>query len=293
MRIKRLLLSPLIVARYGTLWPDEVVLPVSRHRVAINPHDERAYRRLVMDSVRHLVSTPMMFWRDHVAHLKPSLCLDIGANYGECFAHGDYPESACVAVEANPILLPHLEKTGKAHPDAARITVVSCLASDQDGAEGELFYTENWTGGGSALRGDQYGQSARVPCRTIDAVVAEHDPDPGGPLVVKVDVEGYEGKVLAGFSRLFERATVAGILEFDTTMLAKAGTAPEDVFGRLAGQFQVFLTFRRKRRLMPMPDWAAFRRRFPAPHAHCDLAFFSDPAAIAPGWRVADGGPGA
>jgi len=289
MRLKRLLVSPLILARYGTLAPDAVVLPGTRHRVAINPKDERAYRRLVMDSARHLVSTPMMFWRDHVAHLQPSLCMDIGANYGECFAFGDYPQSRCVVVEANPILLPYLERTRAAHPDADRIALVSCLASDKDGGEGELFYTEEWTGGGSALRGDEYAQSARVPCRTIDAVAAEHDPRGGGPLVVKVDVEGYEGKVLAGFSRLFERDRVAGILEFSTTMLEKAGTAPEAVFGRLAGRFKVFRTFRRKRRLTPLADWAAFRREFPAAHAYCDLAFFSDAGCIAPGWRVAGG----
>lgn len=290
MRIKRLLVSPLILARYGTLRPDEVILPASRHRVAINPRDERAYRRLVMDSARHLQSTPMMFWRDHVAHLTPSLCMDIGANYGECFAHGDYPEATCVAVEANPILLPYLERTRAAHPDAARITVVGCLAGDREGGEGELYYTEEWTGGGSALRGDEYAQSARVPCRTMDSIVAAHDPRPAGPLVVKVDVEGYEGKVLAGFSRLFEHARVAGILEFSTTMLEKAGTAPEAVFGRLAGRFTVFRTFRRRRRLTPLPDWATFRREFPAAHAYCDLAFFSDASCIAPGWRVTGGG---
>jgi FkbM family methyltransferase len=286
MRIKRLLLTPLILARYGTVWPDQVVLPGSTHRVAINPRDDRAYKKLVMDSVRRRLSTPMVFWRDHVAHLTPSLCMDIGANYGECFAFGDYPASRCVAVEANPILVPYLERTRDAHPDAERIAVVSCLASEKDGGEGELFYTEKWTGGGSALRGDEYSQSARVPCRSMDAVAAENDPQAQGPLVIKMDVEGYEGRVLAGFSSLFARERAAGILEFSTTMLGKAGTPADAVFGRLAERFSLYLTFRRSRRLLPLADWAAFRRRFPAPHAHCDLAFFSDPTCIAPGWRV-------
>lgn len=286
MQFKRLFLAPLILAKHGSLRPQSITLPDSSHRVYLNPDDDRAYKKLVMDSTRGRISTPMNFWRDHVRTLAPSLCLDIGANYGECFAFGDYPRSLCIAIEANPILLPYLECTRRAHPDADRIQIESCLVGDRDGVEASLYYSPKWTGGGSAIKSDEHLHEEKVISHTLDAIVAAHPDWLDRPLVLKIDVEGYEGHALAGFSDLFRREKVVGIMEFDTHMLSKAGNDPEALFNSLAGRFCMFLTFPRKLQLQRIRQWGELMQNAKDDALHCDLAFFSHPDLIAPTWKI-------
>lgn len=286
MQLKRLFLAPLILAKHGSLKPGSVGLPGSSHRVHLNPDDDRAYKKLVMDTARGRISTPMHFWRDHVLHLAPCLCLDVGANYGECFAFGDYPRSRCLAIEANPILLPFLERTRADHPDAAHIRIESCLVGDQDGIESTLYYSPTWTGGGSAVKGGEHLQAAKVRMRTLDAIVAAQADLDDGPLLLKMDVEGYEGHALAGFGELFRRERAAGILEFDTRMLAAAGTDAKALFQHLADRFAVYLSFPRQRRLRRVAAWDELARLGKDGQFHRDLALFSRPDLIAPSWTL-------
>lgn len=289
MQLKRLILAPLILARHGSLLPGAVTLPDSSQRVYLNPADDRAYKKLVMDSARGRISTPMHFWRDHGRALNPCLALDVGANYGEVFAFGDYAHSRCIAVEANPTLHPFLEKTRADHPDAPRIRLEACLVGDVEGGEGSLFFSPTWTGGGSAIPGGAHLQEAKVKRRSLDAIVAELPDWQDSPLLLKMDVEGYEGHALAGFDDLFRRERVAGIMEFDTGMLKKAGTDPEALFQKLARRFAVYLTYPRQRRLGPLGQWADLRTTMDhkgGGEFHCDLAFFSRPDLIAPSWTT-------
>lgn len=273
MQLKRLILGPLIWAKYGSTRPDVITLPGSSHRVHLNPDDDRAYKKLVMDSTRGRLSTPMRFWRDHVRSTAPSLCLDVGSNYGECLAFGDYPDSLCIAVEANPVLLPFLQRTRSDHPDADKIVIESCLVGDTDGTQAALYYSPKWTGGGSAIEGGSHLSVATVTSRTLDSLVAEHPEWQDSPVVMKMDIEGYEGRALTGFTDLFRRKQVVGIMEFDTEMLRKAGTDPEALFNQLAAHFSVFLTFPKKSCLRPVTQWTTLTQ---GGTLHCDLAFCSD-----------------
>lgn len=286
MQLKRLLLAPLILARHGALRPRSITLPGTGHRVHLNPDDDRAYKKLVMDSARRRVSTPMQFWRDHVRALGPALCLDVGANYGECFAFGDYPDSLCIAVEANPILRPYLDRTRTDHPDADRIQIESCLVGDRDGVESTLYYSPKWTGGGSAVKSGGHVESATVTARTLDAIVGDHPAWRNSPLVLKMDVEGYEGHALDGFASLFLREKAVGIMEFDTDMLARAGSDPEALFGRLAERFSLYLSFSRKRILQPLRNWDDLREHAGKESFHRDLVFSSHPDLIVPSWQA-------
>jgi FkbM family methyltransferase len=288
LQLKRLILGPLILVRHGSLRPGAVTLPDSSHRVYLNPADDRAYKKLVMDSARGRISTPMHFWRDHVRALDPCLALDVGANYGEVFAFGDYAHSRCIAVEANPTLHPFLEKTRDHHPDASRIHLEACLVGDAEGGEGSLFFSPTWTGGGSAIPGGAHLREARVRRRSLDAIVAEQPGWQDSPLLLKMDVEGYEGHALAGFEDIFRRERVVGIMEFDTGMLKKAGTDPEVLFQKLAQRFSVYLTYPRQRRLGALRQWADLGATLDKGRGefHCDLAFFSRPDLIAPHWTT-------
>lgn len=286
MQLKRLFLAPLILARHGSLRPRSITLPHSSHRVYLNPDDDRAYKKLVMDSARGRVSTPMQFWRDHVRALAPALCLDVGANYGECFAFGDYPDSQCVAVEANPILLPYLERTLREHADAERIAIESCLVGDENGIESTLYYSPTWTGGGSAVKSGEHVESTRVTSRTLDSIVASYPAWRDQPVVLKMDVEGYEGRALAGFVDLFRRNKVVGIMEFDTSMLTRAGTDPEVLFKQLAERFSIYLSFSRKQVLQPVDSWGTLLRHADKGSFHRDLVFCSHPNLVAPSWKI-------
>lgn len=289
MQLKRLLLSPAIYLRHGSLRPDAIQLPGTNKRVHLNPDDDRAYKKLVMDSARGRVSTPMRFWREHVQAHPGALCLDVGANYGECFAFADYPNSFCIAVEANPTLLPYLLRTRDGHPDAARIHVESCLVGAEDGIECSLFYSPKWTGGGSAVKAREGLTEARVKGRSLDALLAEQPDWQSSPLIMKMDVEGFEGHVLAGFGELFHRDRAVGILEFDTTMLRRAGTNPRELYEHLASRFHIYLSQAKSRTLDPISAWADLVRRAKDGELHRDLVFCTHPDMLAPGWRVADG----
>jgi FkbM family methyltransferase len=286
LQFKRLIFSPLILAKHGSLRPKIITLPDSSHRVYLNPDDDRAYKKLVMDSTRGRISTPMQFWRDHVRAMAPSLCLDVGANYGECFAFGDYPKSLCIAIEANPILLPYLERTLSGHPDADRIRLESCLVGEVDGAESSLYYSPKWTGGGSAINGGAHLAVAKVTSRTLDSIVGAHPDWKDSPLIIKMDIEGYEGRALAGFTDLFRREQAVGIMEFDTLMLAKAGSNPEALFNLLAEHFSVFLTYPKKRKLLRIRHWSELMEHATGDGFHRDLAFFSRPDLIAASWNI-------
>jgi len=288
-KLKKYLYLPLVLARHGSLSPTEVSLPVTGHRIALNPRDDRAYKKIVMDSARKRVSTPMQFWRDHVTHLKPALCADIGANYGECTAFARYAAgTTCLTIEANPTLLPYLQKTRALHPDSEKIVLESCLLGDADKQESALYFHETWTGGGSAVEAHADMTKATVTTRTMDSLIAQHRIDAKGPFVFKMDVEGYEGKVIAGFSNLFTRDDVAGILEFDTDMLTRAGTDPKALFETLAARFSVYLTAKKNKTLRKIARWNDLCALHKGERFHCDLAVFSRPSSIAPGWLATD-----
>ena len=289
MQLKRLFLTPAIFAKYGSLNPDYVPFSHKDYGIAINPKDNRAYKKIVMDRVRGRISTPMHFWADHVAHLNPGICLDIGANYGECFAFGRYgADTICLAVEANPVLSPYLARTHATHPDSARIRLVSCLLGSTDAQQAALYYNEQWTGGGSGVKYDESLRSVAVETRTMDSVLAEFAPaHDARALVMKMDVEGFEGKVLQGFAHLPDYHRVAAIMEFDVALLTQAGTPPEEVFNALAARFQVYVTHNKNKALRRVTGWGDLAGLSDGHKTlHCDLAFYTDEGCIAPGWTV-------
>jgi FkbM family methyltransferase len=289
--LKSAYLAFLTWRKYGTTHPNAVTPQGSPSPVYINPRDRRALKKLAHDSARGRVSVPMHFWRDANVTLHPGLAIDVGANYGECFSSMVYPAGTqVVAVEANPELIPFLEKTCAAHPSAKVIRLVNCLVSDRPDAAQTFYYRPDWTGGGSAVApGNLTGyKKVSVPVESIDRVLSEYETTES--LVFKADIEGYEGMLFRGFSRLFSTARVAGIFEFDTKMMMAAGTPPKDVFELLLTRFQIFDTHRHQRTLRPLKNWDALvsvRSKDGAPF-HTDLVVLSSKKEIPQGWTLVD-----
>lgn len=288
MSLKSIYLDLLTWRKYGSTRPDGVMPPGSPSAVFINPHDRRALKKLAHDSARGRVSVPMRFWRDAVSAMQPQLAIDVGANYGECFSSMTYPQGTRVlAIEANPALIPFLEKTRAAHPSASAIRLVNCLVSDSPAPSQPFYFDPNWTGGGSAVLPANHAAmtEVNVAVNCLDQVI---EPDaPIESLVLKADIEGYEGKLFYGFSRLFQCRRVAGIFEFDTSLTEKSGVPPRDVFERLAARFMMFDTRRHTKTLRPVKDWPALvAARGSAGHFHTDLVFVTAESELPSGWTV-------
>jgi FkbM family methyltransferase len=276
--------------KYGSTRPESITPPGAPSPVHLNPDDRRALKKLVHASARNRLSVPIRFWRSMVASLQPDLALDIGANYGECFAGATYPQrTRILALEANPGLIPYLEKTRRAHAAADHMKVVHCLVGDQPAPPRPFFFDPEWTGMGSALEpaDAQKRQQILVAVDSVDEILRrEFGPVAGRTLLLKMDVEGYEGMVLRGFRTLEAFQEVAGIMEFDTLWLGRAGTPAREVFERLASLGRVFDTVRHQSVLKPARNWSDLAARHGDGDFHTDLVFVSRETALPSGWQV-------
>lgn len=129
--------------------PEVVSIPHAAGRFHINPHDERARKKLIFDAVRNRYSINRRFWNDFIAAVQPDLALDIGTNYGECIFSPTYPDNTrAIAFEANPELVGYLEKTRHDHPSMNQIEVINALVGKEpSGQLGIVLIREQGTMG--------------------------------------------------------------------------------------------------------------------------------------------------
>ncbi len=80
-----------------------------------------------------------------------------------------------------------------------------------------------------------------VRCRTLDSWLADLRVDLDAVTFVKVDVQGYEMRVLAGASALLAKRHVAWQLEVQAGLLEKGGTSTTDLLARLQRHFTHFI----------------------------------------------------
>ena len=139
--------------------------------------------------------------------------------------------------------MPFLEKSRGLHPDQSRIHLIHALASDQDSEDATFYVDKEWSGRSSAVR-DHLSDNVRVehvPSISVDRWLRGRHLQ-SLDLVFKIDVEGFEVKVLAGLKQTIASATrFLGIVEFNSTALKQAGNDPLDVFSFLEAEtVQIF-----------------------------------------------------
>ncbi|OOZ37676.1 FkbM family methyltransferase [Solemya velesiana gill symbiont] len=123
------------------------------------------------------------------------MALDIGVNYGECFLSTIYsPETKILAIEANPYLVPYLNKSIHAHPSRNQMSVINALATDTPQEHTEFFINNDWSGGSTAIESiaqDDSSNTERVGTKSIriDNLVTDNDINTSC-IVFKLDVEG-------------------------------------------------------------------------------------------------------
>ena len=144
---------------------------------------------------------------------EPDLLLDIGANQGESILsfRNLWPDCRIISFEPRPTAWPILEAVAEADGNTkVRMYGLSDVKESRTITE----YPQNF-GGSSLLRITEYYQHSRewtgksrplqVALRTLDE---ESLPD-FQSLVIKVDVEGFADRVIAGGKTVFSRAAAA------------------------------------------------------------------------------------
>lgn len=219
-------------------------------RVFFDPADARA--RWLRRSAG--VTQPAVTWLccQLVARVRPTVAIDVGANYGDVALSTRYPPGARVLlVEANPSLIPHLRRSCSTHVNASALVVEGCFASDSNG-EVTLVVDEKWSGTSSSVMpvvdspfkgtGEQSHRDVLVPTRTIGQLLERLAPERDGSLIAKIDVEGAEPKVLAGMRHTLEkRNDWAVLLECNQDHLRRGGIAEADYLQTLRSLGEVRL----------------------------------------------------
>ncbi|WP_184016414.1 FkbM family methyltransferase [Haloferula luteola] len=186
----------------------------------------------------------MRLWKELEQICKPTILLDVGANYGEFGMGTGYPTARDIfLVEGNRSLHEFLQKTKSRHPQAGKIHLIHALASDglNSGTEGELFVNSRWSGTSTAAgpTDSEAWESQRVPMTSVDEILGEVDASDS--LLFKIDVEGFEGKVLQGMRKALEMKRCMGLIEFNHQNLKQAGTDPGEVFKGLQAKGDIYL----------------------------------------------------
>ncbi|GAA5481733.1 FkbM family methyltransferase [Haloferula sargassicola] len=288
-------LKPLTLLRYGTLKPTRARLHGSPHWIYIDAGDPCAIKKVVEEPLRGKVSDNLAFWRDFIAHLKPTLIVDVGLNYGECLFGADYPEDTRMfGFEANPRLIPHLEKSRDGHPAGERMTITHCLVSDAPADGVPFLVNPDWSGSSSAVKELNDRPEAlefRLPARPVDSVVPPEQAD-GATLLFKMDIEGYESRALKGFVGTFSKAARAvGFIEFDGQYIRWAGEDPDDYLNWLQQHFRTYRVVSAKhKKLAEVTCFADVPKLHGDPNrVHTDLVLVSHATPdgwLAPGWSL-------
>jgi FkbM family methyltransferase len=156
----------------------------------------------------------------HARFLKPGdLAFDIGAHVGDRISSFRRLDARVVALEPQPGLARVLRLM---HGRDREVTLIAAAAGDADGTITLRVNTANPTvstasdafiqaaDGASGWEGQVWDETLAVPCLTLDRLIAEY----GQPAFVKIDVEGFEDRVLAGLGApvpalSFEFTTIA------------------------------------------------------------------------------------
>ncbi len=197
--------------------------------------------------------------------LRPgALVIDVGANFGHyalTAANAIGPKGLVIAFEPHPETFALLDANRKLLPQD-NLLVVQAGLGDFDGTleihtdaanpGGHSFYAWN-------LRGTD-GSSHQVPVHSLDSFLSERIHDRAVE-VIKIDVQGFEMKVLHGAVRTIERDQPSVLCEVTPEALNRAGSGVEEILGffRTRGySAEVLLTDNGSVKLMDYPELVKF-----------------------------------
>ena len=176
-------------------------------------------------AIRHLVEREMRFGgfeyptRAFIdAHLEPGdLFIDVGAHWGVmALTAATHRESGVevLAIEAHPLNVVQLMGGVVRNKLTQRVETVAAAAGDRPGT---APLVANSTMGhsvrGVGLAGlKQEGYPVSVPIVTLDGLIEERPHLAERPVLIKIDVEGFEPQVIDGAAQLLESGRVKAII---------------------------------------------------------------------------------
>jgi len=163
----------------------------------VDPGDQRGRALLAAGGALHPDAARL--WECAVRMTAWNWVVDLGANYGEVLLAVDLPEHASLAaVEPSPRVLPYLRRTlARALPEARILPVA---ISDRDGAE-VMYENLTWSGNSTLAADwtpdrDHDWHEITVPTCSLASLLGELGVRPEHSVLVKMDIEGYEVRVL-------------------------------------------------------------------------------------------------
>lgn len=239
--------------KYKTVYPKFVSYPDNNIVLYIDPKDWRGKKKIAFDFARKKIGRNIQFWRDLVTQNNPDLCLDIGANYGECLFSLSYNnETSIIGIEANTKLIPHLLQSKENHPNKKQIAIFNILAGDKKDENAHIYIDLDWSGTSSAVEGIQAHKNLKrqtIAEDTVDNILLTKYSDKQN-LVFKIDVEGYEPYVLSGMKQSITNMQRAiGYIELDSNFLKKTNTSLE-AFNIIVEDFDIYLPMSRTEKVI-------------------------------------------
>lgn len=294
--LRELRLAPKVLRQYGTRYPTRVKLPDMEIYIYIDPWDRRARKQLLFDLIRGRSHRNSRFWRDFVDHIDPDAALDIGANYGECVFGTMYaPGVRVFALEANPELIPYLLESRDDHPSKSQIEVMNNLVSDKAVRSVPFFLNRASSGRSTAVAAiaSDSGtvEAVDVAAVRVDDILANAGLRPE-KLVFKVDVEGFEPRVLIGMKDTLEKASLAvGYVEIDSRFLSRSGWTIERYDSEIIRDFELYVPVDQKSLVLKHYDsLTAYRKTFGGQRIHTDLVLVKNIQArewLPTAWQLA------
>lgn len=152
------------------------------------------------------------------AHLSEEVTfIDVGAHWGTFALHAASAPNGVhhvIAIEADPTNFQHMSHQMTCNGLQDRVELVSCAAGAEDG-EAPLVINSTM---GNSLHGlglpekARRDQSVTVKVRSLDAIFEASSAPKNGPVIIKIDVEGFEPEVLLGMHDLLEGGRVQAIV---------------------------------------------------------------------------------
>ena len=199
-----------------------------RNEIGVLMHADPADIRGVLLAMYHgnLDRSAVATWRRLAGELRPTVAVDVGANYGEVAFSTRYHDGLreLHLVEPNPAVIRMLRETVRQAADYPEIVLHEGAASDVDGTARLNFHKHS---GVSSLR-VQSDRGIRVDSFRLDQRISLAA---GDSVLFKIDVEGHELAALDGMAGLLHGRDVAGICE--------VMHADDDLVDHLCDQFTV------------------------------------------------------